>query len=118
MFAELYYQLTPCTCSNISCQQLFHAVAGDNKYSIDNLFTFTIFVYIESLVNSVIRFIFISASIFRSLFISLSKENRKYDCVCETCMIIWVREPKRRRLTRVEPEPELDLAKMAGQDRI
>jgi len=30
-------------------------------------------------------------------------------------MIVWVREPKRRRLTRIEPEPELE--KMVGQER-
>ena len=32
-------------------------------------------------------------------------------------MIVWVREPKRRRLTRIKPEPELKLEKMAGQER-
>jgi len=34
-------------------------------------------------------------------------------------MIVWVREPKRRTLTRIEPELELefDLEKMAGQGR-
>ena len=36
-------------------------------------------------------------------------------------MIVWVREPKRRRLTRIEldpePEPELKTERMAEQDR-
>ena len=34
-------------------------------------------------------------------------------------MIVWVREPKRRRLTRIElePEPEFEIKKMAEQDR-
>jgi len=32
-------------------------------------------------------------------------------------MIAWVREPKRSRLTRIESEPELELEKMAAQDR-
>ena len=32
-------------------------------------------------------------------------------------MVVWVREPKRRRLTRIEPKPELELEKMAGQQR-
>jgi len=34
-------------------------------------------------------------------------------------MIVWVREPKRRRLTGIElkPEPEIEIKKIAEQDR-
>ena len=32
-------------------------------------------------------------------------------------MIVWVREPKRRRLTRIKFEPKPELEKMAGQER-
>ena len=47
------------------------------------------------------------------------KREQKYDCGCRTCMIVWVREPKKSKLTRIEPKPEpkFDLEKMAGQDR-
>jgi len=33
------------------------------------------------------------------------------------CAIAWIIEPKRRRLTRIEAEPEPELDKMVGQDR-
>ena len=45
------------------------------------------------------------------------KTTKKYEGACETCMIVWIREPKRRRLTRIKPEPELKYEKMAGQER-
>ena len=32
-------------------------------------------------------------------------------------MILWVRESKRRSLTKIEPEPEFEFANMAGLDR-
>jgi len=43
----------------------------------------------------------------------LLKEIKKCDYGCGICMIIWVREPKRRRLTRIElePKPEFEIEK-------
>jgi len=32
-------------------------------------------------------------------------------------MIIWVRKPKRRRITRIEPKAEFEFEKKVGQDR-
>jgi len=46
----------------------------------------------------------------------LLKKDQKYACGGGICLIVWFRKPKRKRLTRIKPEPKLELEKMAGQD--
>jgi len=37
----------------------------------------------------------------------------------QTCIIVWIKEPKKRKLTRNEPEPrlKLELEKIVEQDQ-
>ena len=46
----------------------------------------------------------------------MSNKNQIYGCGHRTCIIVWVREPKRRRFTKITPEPVVEFEKMVGQD--
>ena len=49
---------------------------------------------------------------------SEKRKERKYVCGCGHCIIGWVREPKRRILVRIEPEPKSNTElKGMGQER-
>ena len=119
VFAKLYYKL-----DTMHLQLLFISTGFWRRcrgWYVFNLLLFTLvfLLYLNFFfVNFVIHLIFSWVVVFRPLFSCffyfLSKKDQKYNCGCGIYMIVWVRESKRRRLTRIEPEPEFQFEKMVG----